>query len=358
MFLRSGRIVKMSKGDDKPEELLVNSDNKQVLLPQNCIHVMSILPSYDGESDSCQNFFELFSELADLAKWSDQERVTIVKSRLKGNALRYLVESPKFKKISFDELRKDFEGFFVNSQSLTEKHLSFNNIKLLPSEPIKTLAHRINTAVFRLMSDMTSSDSQCLVVDRLKLTKFIDALPAEYQREVLKLAPDCFDRAVELASKFQVALQSTQQLQCQERVNACLPKHDFGGENSGLERQMNHLQEQINALKIDRESYPSNRGDRDARDHSNEIVCFYCNRPRHTMAQCFIYRRDHLNVPNLTWSQEAEYFEPTRQNERRFEVNRGRQNNGRFTRPMQRGYSSRESGPRFQNPLNFYRSPR
>ncbi|KAG8179841.1 hypothetical protein JTE90_020824 [Oedothorax gibbosus] len=184
----------------------------------NNIQVISVLPSYDGESDSCQHFFGLFSELADLAKWSDQERVTIVKSRLKGNALRYLVDSPKLKNCTFDELRGDFENFFADSQSLTEKHLSFTSLKLLPNEPIRALAHRINTAVSRLMSDMSRSDLQSPVIDRLKLTRFIDALPAEYQLEVLKFAPDGFDKAVELASKIQVALQSTKQLQVNERT--------------------------------------------------------------------------------------------------------------------------------------------
>ncbi|KAG8173733.1 hypothetical protein JTE90_009168 [Oedothorax gibbosus] len=132
---------------------------------RNNIQVISVLPSYDGESDSCQHFFGLFSELADLSKWSDQERVTIVKSRLKGNALR-------------------------------------------------------------LMSDMSRSDLQSPVIDRLKLTRFIDALPAEYQLEVLKFAPDGFDKAVELTSKIQVALQFTKQLQVNERIlNSQKPKY-------------------------------------------------------------------------------------------------------------------------------------
>lgn len=274
------------------------SNEVDEVLPRKYISVMSVLPTFDGDSDSCQHFFGLFSELADLANWSDQERVTIVKSRLKGNALRYLVDSPKLKNVSFEDLRKDFEGFFVKSQSLTEKHISFNEIKLQPNEPIKTLAYRITTAVSRLMNDMASFDSQCLVIDRLKLTKFVDALPADYQREVLKLAPDGFDKAVEVASKYQVALQSTQQLQCQERVNACLLRHEVASEGSRLERQIDQLQEQINALKVGREENTVYGNSRGANNQANELVCFYCNGPRHTMSQCYIYKRDHLNVRN------------------------------------------------------------
>ncbi|KAG8184359.1 hypothetical protein JTE90_006762 [Oedothorax gibbosus] len=80
------------------------------------------------------------------------------------------------------------------------------------------LVHRVNTAVSRLMSDMSRSELLSPVIDGLKLTRFIDALPAEYQLEVLKFAPDGFDKAVELAGKIQVALQSTKQLQVNERA--------------------------------------------------------------------------------------------------------------------------------------------
>lgn len=342
MILRSGKVIKMSKSEGKTGEV-------DEVLSRKHISIMSVLPTFDGDSDSCHHFFELFSELADLANWSDQERVTIVKSRLKGNALRYLVDSPKLKNVSFEDLRKDFESFFVKSQSLTEKHLSFNEIKLLPNEPIKTLAYRINTAISRLMNDMTSFDSQCLVIDRLKLTKFIDALPADYQREVLKLAPDGFDKAVELASKYQVALQSTQQLQCQERVNACLPRHEVGSDSSRLERQIDQLQEQINALKVGRE-YGTVDGNRGAH---NQLVCFYCNGLGHTMSRCYIYKRDHLNVRDQTRPHDVY---PSSQNERGFQGNRGPQNYGRY--PVQGVYSPQGSRPRFQNPLNSYRSPR
>lgn len=84
------------------------------------------LPTFDGTNSSFKSFLNDFEDLSHLAKWTDEEKLAILPTRLKRRPKFYFrrlkADQKKTYKIAIEELSKMFDSRQINSMMKRELH--------------------------------------------------------------------------------------------------------------------------------------------------------------------------------------------------------------------------------------------
>jgi len=194
------------------------------------INGMSLLTTfYDGESPNGKFFFKQFNEIAKMSGWTNNEKVTILKTRLRGNALDFVlndVELAETEDCNF--IIEKLLEFFSEDRELSQNQTNFSTCKQWEGESIKNLAYRVTLLTNNYLgtSNNIKNTETREIVERLKLSKFIDALIPEIKVDVLRTNPQSFKNAVEIATNSQKAIDTLKQLGNMQ-INALLKKEEM-----------------------------------------------------------------------------------------------------------------------------------
>lgn len=256
---------------------------------------LPLIPNFDGESASeCRNFFKTFDQIAKLANWNEEEKIIVLKAKIKGNALQVLLGNPQlFSEECYETLKSKFLEYFAVSQNLAIKQISFENCKQKQGETVKMLANRLSAAAINFLEGANTSNPEVQkVVDKIKLAKFLEALNPELQKETLKANPDTFDNAVKIASNMEMSLSmyntmSANSMQMAARDNSGLAEL-INLQAAATNEMVAKLNAEVNNLKLQNapNQYSANEQQVNEQKH-----CLFCGKDNHYTNDCFKYKQ-------------------------------------------------------------------
>lgn len=166
----------------------------------------NVIAQFDNLSSITPKFFvENLENITDLAKCSKPEKLLIMKSRIRGDALTNIIHSPDLNnEKDYDEFKKKFLSYFDTQYSLSARQKQFSNCKMLPNESVKTYAAKVSLATQNFLNnpDLTNEAIKS-IYEQTKLAKFIDGLHPAFKQSVILKDPKTFQSAVEFVQLLQ-----------------------------------------------------------------------------------------------------------------------------------------------------------
>ncbi|GBO39302.1 hypothetical protein AVEN_37050-1 [Araneus ventricosus] len=255
--------------------------------------LIASLTPFKRNEDSFEFFVKQINDIAKSEKWGEAKKILVLKLNLKDEALQFLVSNPKLEEIvHFDSLVKKLEEKFCKKPNFDEAQRQFNNLKQTVSQSISDLAEQVSSTTEKFSNPDNSEEKNIVnLTDKLKLSKFIEALRPDIRVEVKKLGPKTFKSAVAIAKNIDNALS------------------DDGGElnvtDSGINqilsqqlstnKQILELSEKVNAISS--QNLCVNSLTEAPATNSNNVEsyqqspCQICGKLSHKANNCFHYTR-------------------------------------------------------------------
>ncbi|GBL73319.1 Transposon Tf2-9 polyprotein [Araneus ventricosus] len=263
-------------------------------------------------------FIKQFIEIAKIEKWSEAKKILVLKLNLKDEALKFLVSNPKLEELDhFDSLVKKLEEKFCKKPNFEEAQRQFNNLKQKVSQSISDLAEQVSSTTDKFSNPNNSEEENIInLTEKLKLSKFIEALRPDIRVEVKKLGPKNFKSAVAIAKNIDNDLSDD---------GAEINVTDSGinqilSQQLRTNKQILELSEKVNAISSQNlcvNSLSEAPATNSNNDQSNQqSPCQICGKLNHKANNCFHYTRGNYyrgNVrPNYNRTFRANNFHPYR----------------------------------------------
>ncbi|GBO06387.1 Transposon Tf2-6 polyprotein [Araneus ventricosus] len=280
--------------------------------------LISSLTPFKGGNENFDFFIKQFIEIARLEKWGEAKKILVLKLNLKDEALKFLVSNPKFEELDhFDSLVKKLEEKFCKKPNFEEAQRQFNNLKQKVSQSISDLAEQVSSTTDKFSNPNNSEEENIInLTEKLKLSKFIEALRPDIRVEVKKLGPKNFKSAVAIAKNIDNALSDD---------GAEINVTDSGinqilSQQLSTNKQILELSEKVNAISSQNlcvNSLSEAPATNSNNDQSNQqSPCQICGKLNHKANNCFHYTRGNYyrgNVrPNYNRTFRANNFHPYR----------------------------------------------
>ncbi|GBN19099.1 hypothetical protein AVEN_79680-1 [Araneus ventricosus] len=280
--------------------------------------LISSLTPFKGGNENFDFFMKQFNDIAKLEKWGEAKKILLLKLNLKEQALKFLVSNPKIEEISdFDSLVKKLEENFFKKPNFEEAQRQFNNLKQTVSQSISDLAELVSSTTDKFSNPNYSEEENVVsLTEKLKPSKFIEALRSDIRVEVKKLGPKTFKSAVAIAKNIDNALS------------------DDGGElnvtDSGINqilsqqlstnKQILELSEKVNAISSQNLCVNSLTGAETTTSNNvqsnQQSPCQICGKLNHKASNCFHFTRGNYyrgnGRPNYNRTFRANNFHPYR----------------------------------------------
>ncbi|GBO06626.1 Transposon Tf2-6 polyprotein [Araneus ventricosus] len=280
--------------------------------------LISSLTPFKGGNENFDFFIKQFIEIAKLEKWGEAKKILVLKLNLKDEALKFLVSNPKLEEINhFDSLVKKLEEKFCKKPNFEEAQRQFNNLKQKVSQSISDLAEQVSSTTDKFSNPNNSEEENIInLTEKLKLSKFIEALRPDIRVEIKKLGPKNFKSAVAIAKNIDNALSDD---------GAEINVTDSGinqilSQQLSTNKQILELSEKVNAISS--QNLCVNSLSEAPATNSNNVQCNQqspcqiCGKLNHKANNCFHYTRGNYyrgNVrPNYNRTFRANNFHPYR----------------------------------------------
>ena len=166
----------------------------------------AVIPQFDNVSAITPKFFiDNVDTVTEITRCSPEEKLLILKSRIKGDALFSVINSPDLsQEKNYAEFKKKFLAFFDTKISLATRQQLFSNCRMLVKEPVKVYAARIASATLKFFHnpDLTNP-SVSAIFEQTKLSKFLDGLLPAYKHPALMKDPQSFQEALDFVELLQ-----------------------------------------------------------------------------------------------------------------------------------------------------------
>ncbi|GFX36601.1 transposon Tf2-9 polyprotein [Trichonephila clavipes] len=249
---------------------------------------------YDGgESLGIRRFFGKINDVANLGKWSNDEKVTILKLKLKGIAEEFFLSDPTHSQLTeYNDIARILIGRFEKAVPLSTRLQLFSSCIQGPSESVQEFAARINklgTQIFQL-GNSAQNTAVRNANDQLLQSRFISGLRNDIRRFVLSRDPLNLEESINAAL---IEEQNTKLNQIASEERSGLSSAQT--ENPVLSALADRLQE-IN-LRVGRLQEASavtarKTGGNYSNRRGNVFKCFYCGIQGHIQAECRKRQRD------------------------------------------------------------------
>lgn len=296
----------------------------------------ALIPQFDNVSSvTPQYFIDTVKKITTAAHCSDDEKLMIIKSRIRGEALTQVINSPDLsQETKFEDFCTKFTKFFDTQSSLAMRQHQFSNTKMLPNEPIKIYASRVASATQKFFGNIDfQNETIKALFEQTKLAKFLEGLEQHYKQSVMTRDPQTLQEAV----NFVEMLQANEAIFSNTTINNVTGKDEVKSLLQ-LHAQQTHetvaaLTQELETLKLNKNmsedrngAYRDNTRDsrynrhyafRDSnrrpqnRNFTPSQRCQICGRSNHTAVKCF-YRMSPqtYRVPNNGFASNREPFSP------------------------------------------------
>lgn len=242
----------------------------------NLSDIMMLLPTFDGAENSDVNFFiSTFDDLIAKVNIDQDIKLTILKTRLKGEALKYICDNHEMlSEKTFENFCKKLTDKFSKTNSFPEAQTKFMTVAQNPSQTVEQYVQEVNNVTQKYLqaSKLQEDGGAISFINKMKINKFIDGLIPTIQLEVRKAAPETYQEAVKIAKRIETALKMPNNPMHTQSddflINTIM---QFKKEN---ENQINKLAEQINRISINNIS-------------TQEKYCHICKKNNHLTDACW-----------------------------------------------------------------------
>ncbi|GBO20437.1 hypothetical protein AVEN_40537-1, partial [Araneus ventricosus] len=280
--------------------------------------LISSLTPFKGGNEKFDFFIKQFNDIARLERWPESKKILLLKLNLKEQALKFLVSNPKIEEIDdFNSLVKKLKEKFCKKPNFEEAQRQLNNLKQTVSQSISDLAELVSSITDKF-SNPNNSEGENVVslTEKLKLSKFIEALRPDIRVEVKKLGPKTFKSAVAIAKNIDNALsEDTGEINVKDSgINQIL------SQQLSTNKQILELSEKVNAISS--QHLCVNSLTEAAATTSNNIQsnlqspCQICGKLNHKANNCFHFTRGNYyrgnGRPNYNRTFRANNFHPYR----------------------------------------------
>jgi hypothetical protein len=158
----------------------------------------AIIPIFDNNSVVTPKFFlDSLDHVTDLAKCTDDEKLLILQSRIRGDALSHFINSPDLaQEKNYARFKEKFLAFFENKLTLATRQQQFSNCHMRENESAKVYASRVTDVTLKFFGNINSKNEDVKsLVEQTKLSKFLDGLLPEFKKQVLMKDPQTFQEA-------------------------------------------------------------------------------------------------------------------------------------------------------------------
>lgn len=211
----------------------------------------TLIAQFDNLSAITPKFFiENLEQITTLANCTNDEKILIMKSRLRGDALSNVINSPDLnQEKNFDEFKKKFLAFFDTQYSLGARQRQFSNCKMLPRELVKVYAAKVSLATQHFFNnpDLTNEAVKS-IFEQSKLAKFIEGLLPSYKQSVILKDPKTYDEAVSFVQMLQSNDISSFDAELNPAVNNVNTNAATEQLKTLMETHASHTQEIVNSL--------------------------------------------------------------------------------------------------------------
>lgn len=290
-----------------------NSNDSDALI-RKIAGFQTVIPQFDNLSSITPKFFvENLENITNLANCTKSEKLWIMRSRIRGDALSNLIHTPDLNnEKDYDEFKKKFLSYFDTQYSLSARQKQFSNCKMMPNEQVKTYAAKVSLATENFFNnpDLTN-DAVKSIFEQTKLAKFIEGLLPDYKQSVLLKDPKTFQNAVDFVQLLQsneISISDSPSEQTVNNISTNTSSNDIKNilqaHAMNTQEMINTLSKEVENLKLKSKQIPSRtensysfrtsqrRGaGRYNQNRSfiqrNNPTCRYCNVWSHSTFDCF-----------------------------------------------------------------------
>ncbi|GFU54893.1 hypothetical protein TNCV_1464011 [Trichonephila clavipes] len=166
-------------------------------------NLIDLIPMYDGgESLGIGRFLEKINDVANLGKWSNDEKVTILKLKLTGIAEEFFLSDPTHSQLTeYDDIARILIGRFEKAVPLSTRLQLFSSCIQGPSESVQEFAARINKLGTQIFQSGNSAQYTAVrnANDQLLQSRFISGLKNDIHRFILSRDPLNLDESINAA---------------------------------------------------------------------------------------------------------------------------------------------------------------
>ncbi|GFS71995.1 uncharacterized protein TNCV_2676601 [Trichonephila clavipes] len=245
---------------------------------------------YDGgESLGMCRFLEKINDVANLGKWSNDEKVTILKLKLTGIAEEFFLSDPTHSQLTeYNDIAGILIGRFEKAVPLSTRLQLFSSCIQSASESVQEFAARINKLGTQIFQSGNSAQNTAVrnANDQFVQSWFISGLRNDIRRFVLSRDPLNLDESIN------VALIEEQNM----KLNQIASEERSGLSSAQSENPVLSALAEIN-LRVGRLQEASavtarKSGGNYFNRRENVFKCFYCGIQGHRQAECRKRQRD------------------------------------------------------------------
>ncbi|GFT20770.1 hypothetical protein TNCV_941281 [Trichonephila clavipes] len=162
-------------------------------------NLIDLIPMYDGgESLGIRRFLGKINDVANLGKWSNDEKVTILKLKLAGIAEDFFFDPTHSQLTEYNDIARILIGRFEKAVPLSTRLQLFSSCIQGPSESVQEFAARINKLGTQIFQSGNSALNTAVrnANDQLLQSRFISGLRNDIRRFVLSRDPLNLDESI------------------------------------------------------------------------------------------------------------------------------------------------------------------
>lgn len=290
--------------------------------PEGKVNIM--VHPFDGDPQLLKFFVQQIQDSKSLNKLSSEQTASLIRSKLSGAALKFVVASPDLLNAKeHTALLDGLSDFFVTTSATA---LCSQPLALLKDENIKNLAHRVAIQVAQQFPSIKDKDA----LDQIKLVKLCEALPNQVRAQLLREEIKEFSKAVARAAVLheidaQTTLNENQQFsilhaeivalkqQLNEATTQSKAVNHFEAKSQGP--QNNKQVRKLTSQRFDRNRHQNNNVHKKFNNDKITKICRYCKKSGHLITNCYKLRNKksleqaHLNNPWNQPQRDTRYFQ-------------------------------------------------
>ncbi|GFT45393.1 uncharacterized protein TNCV_247711 [Trichonephila clavipes] len=166
-------------------------------------NLIDLIPMYDGgESLGIRMFLEKINDVSNLGKWSNDEKVTILKLKLAGIAEEFFLSDPTHSHLTeYNDIARVLIARFEKAVPLSTRLQLFSSCIQGSSESVQEFAARINKLGTQIFQSGNSAQNTAVrnANDQLLQSRFISGLRNDIRRFVLARDPINLDESINTA---------------------------------------------------------------------------------------------------------------------------------------------------------------
>ncbi|GFU77819.1 retrovirus-related Pol polyprotein from transposon 17.6 [Trichonephila clavipes] len=251
-------------------------------------NLIDLIPMYDGgESLGIRRFLEKINDVANLGKWSNDEKVTILKSKLAGIAEEFFLSDPTHSHLTeYNDITRILIKRFEKAVPLSTRLQLFSSSIQGSSESVQEFAARINKLGTQIFQSGNSAQNTSVrnANDQILQSRFISGLKNDIRRFVLARDPLNLDESIS-AALIEEQNMKLNQIANDER-SGLSPSQTENSVISALTNKLEEINLRVGRLQEASSVTARKTGGEFFNRRETVFKCFYCDIQGHRQAEC------------------------------------------------------------------------